>query len=73
MKEWQNFGKVGFIKKESFNHKFNEKRIKYINALQYLCIYLKPITDIEKFHVNKSADNHSSSYFQYFEKLYELF
>ena len=51
LKESQNVGKVGFVKKENFNHKFNEKRIKYINALQYPCIYLKPITDTEKLNL----------------------
>ena len=29
LKESQNFGKVGFVKKESFNDKFNKKSIKY--------------------------------------------
>ena len=51
LKESQNFGKVGFVKKESFNHKFNEKRMRYINALQYHCIYLKPITNTEKLNL----------------------
>ena len=44
-------GKVCFVKKESFNEKFNEKRLKYPMHYKISCIYLKPITDIEKLHL----------------------
>ena len=39
---------VCFARKESFNDKFNEKYIKYPIHYKIPCIYLKPITDIEK-------------------------
>ena len=51
MKESQNFGKVCFAKKEIFNDKFNEKRIKYRIRYKIPCIYLKPIADIEKLNL----------------------
>ena len=47
----QNFGKAGFVKKESFNDKFNEKYLKYPMYYNIPCIYLKPITDVEKINL----------------------
>ena len=40
--------KVFFTKKESFNGRFNKKRIKYPIHYQTPCIYLTCITDTEK-------------------------
>ena len=51
IEESQSFGKVGFAKKESFNDRFNEKRIKYPIHYKISRIYLKPITDIEKLNL----------------------